>query len=425
MAKTVLITPRDPLIFRDGRPFGSSLTTRLHVHTWPFPSVTAGAVRTHAGKELNSFDKATLNRIDIRGPLLYCDNTLYVPAPRDAVMVEGHGDKKELCRLLPQQLQANEGSDLPFAMWPLMLPEEKRLSKNGNEYVWWPLSLAEKWLINPGQVKAEELENQCLKELPLDERTHVAIKPDTGAADPAQLFSTRGIDFMRKKKCADRKCPEYDYCSDRKCPSRDMPFQLALRVNRADDIDFSSAIPLGAERRLAILSDEKNVPENLWNYPENIQKKLTSSQFIRLQLATPAIFNKGWYPDWLTETNDAGRLTGRVPHSDGVEVELCAAAIGRYAPISGYTYGKSKAPNDGESTQSIYVNVKATKKMVPAGSVYFFKVLQGNAAALAKELWLHPICGQSYFHPQPGKARTDLGADGFGLALWGVWQPNN
>ncbi len=409
MAKTVLITPRDPLIFRDGRPFDSSLTTRLHVHTWPFPSVTAGALRTHAGKELNSFNN--VNRIDIRGPLLYCDNTLHVPAPRDAVMIEGHDDIKELCRLLPQKLQSDEGSDLPFAMCPLMLPEGKRLSKDDNEHVWWPLSLAEKWLINPTQVKAKDLEDQCLKELPLDERTHVRIDPDTGAADPSKLFSTRGIDFMYNK------ATEMEKRQGRMRLSHH-PLQLALRIDRSEDIKFFGPIPLGAERRLSEMSvplpDEKT--ESLWDRPDKIAAALTAfdkqTNYLRLQLATPAIFNKGWYPDWLTETNKNAPLTGEIPRSGGIKVKLVAAAIGRYIPISGYGYSEGKP------------GIKATKKMVPAGSVYFFKMLHGNAASLAK-LWLHPICGQSYFHPQSGKARTDLGADGFGLALWGICQPKN
>jgi CRISPR-associated protein Cmr3 len=53
---------------------------------------------------------------------------------------------------------------------------------------------------------------------------------------------------------------------------------------------------------------------------------------------------------------------------------------------------------------------KALRRLAPAGSVYFFDVVTGDARQLAENLWLEPVSDS---------ARE--GREGFGLALWGVW----
>ena len=49
------------------------------------------------------------------------------------------------------------------------------------------------------------------------------------------------------------------------------------------------------------------------------------------------------------------------------------------------------------------------ERMVPAGGVYFYQVVEGDAADLA-ESWLRPVSDD----PQDRR-------DGFGLAVWGTW----
>jgi CRISPR-associated protein Cmr3 len=48
---------------------------------------------------------------------------------------------------------------------------------------------------------------------------------------------------------------------------------------------------------------------------------------------------------------------------------------------------------------------------VPAGSIYFFEVRQGDGAALA-DRWLQSVCDDEQDR-----------RDGFGLAVWGTWNP--
>ena len=41
------INPRDPLIFRDGRPFHADASVKASTMAFPYPSTIAGAVRNH------------------------------------------------------------------------------------------------------------------------------------------------------------------------------------------------------------------------------------------------------------------------------------------------------------------------------------------------------------------------------------------
>jgi CRISPR-associated protein Cmr3 len=70
----------------------------------------------------------------------------------------------------------------------------------------------------------------------------------------------------------------------------------------------------------------------------------------------------------------------------------------RWIPISGWSYEKNTR------------GIKPLRRMVPAGSVYFFKVMGGGTdKSIWERLWLRSVCGGQY------------GNDGFGAALWGAW----
>jgi CRISPR-associated protein Cmr3 len=116
-------------------------------------------------------------------------------------------------------------------------------------------------------------------------------------------------------------------------------------------------------------------------------------------LATPAIFSKGWMPGWL----DSETLEGILPSlKDGkkFKLKLISACTERWRPISGWSAeAKSRGP-------------KVIRRMVPAGSVYFFEAENAEAAGyLAENYWLESVCDI----PQDCR-------DGFGLAVWGVWE---
>jgi len=81
----------------------------------------------------------------------------------------------------------------------------------------------------------------------------------------------------------------------------------------------------------------------------------------RLYIATPAIFRKGWLPSWIDENS----LEGTIHTSNGrIQLKLLTASIGRYKSIGGFDMAK-KTP-------------KEMYRAVPAGSVYYFEIIEGT-----------------------------------------------
>ncbi len=111
-------------------------------------------------------------------------------------------------------------------------------------------------------------------------------------------------------------------------------------------------------------------------------------------LATPLPFTQGWLR---VEEETVKSIIGTPPGSN-VELRLVSAVIGRWQPISGWSIenGKPQRP-------------KPLRRMVPAGSVYFFEV-QGKITAGLADLWLNSVCDDEQDR-----------RDGFGLSLWGTW----
>jgi CRISPR-associated protein Cmr3 len=107
-------------------------------------------------------------------------------------------------------------------------------------------------------------------------------------------------------------------------------------------------------------------------------------------LATPAIFRGGWKPGWLN-----ARLEGTPPGSK-VTLKLVGVSNGRWQAVSGWSLAPPPGP-------------KPIRRMVPAGSVYFFERIEGQSATLA-DCWLQSVCDE-------GQEKRD----GFGLAVWGIW----
>jgi CRISPR-associated protein Cmr3 len=121
-----------------------------------------------------------------------------------------------------------------------------------------------------------------------------------------------------------------------------------------------------------------------WECPDEIKDALTKTERVRLILATPAIFRHGWKPDLVNG-----------PLKD-VGLTLVGVCMGRWKAISGWSLAPPRGP-------------KPIRRMVPAGSVFFFTCEQGAAAGLANH-WLQSVSDD----PQEQR-------DGFGLAIWGTW----
>ena len=141
---------------------------------------------------------------------------------------------------------------------------------------------------------------------------------------------------------------------------------------------------LGGERRIVFWRQAK---VELPACPAEVRQQIVKQRRGRLVLATPALFERGFLPTWVLN------------HPSGVKLRIVAAAVPRPAHISGWDY-KKKMP-------------KPTRRLAPAGSVYFFEITDGDEQAIEQfiaSVWLTPI--------SDGEQER---RDGFGVALLGTW----
>jgi CRISPR-associated protein Cmr3 len=398
MSVVLQLTPHDPLIARDGRPFGAGQGNRMRGLPWPLPSVVAGSFRTALVKATPGLDFSgdmpeRLLKIAVAGVFPVHAGQLYLAAPNDCAW----DDKTEkVHRVQPIQLQAGEGVDFPDAaqgIMPVRLTAEQATEdfKAKNPPEWWPLSKYQEWLTSSAkQYPSDWFSPEFFSSPRQAMRDHVALDAGRGAAAEGNIFATANLHVTHMPrfgvKLDDDKIPFSD---------RFVEVTLSARVTIPDDepalkLDnkFKLWHPLGGERRLVHWKPCQQTVTG-WDCPQSIRDALANTSHVRMILATPAIFAGGWKPGWLND-----QLEG-TPPGCAVKLKLVGVSNSRWKAVSGWDLVKR--------------DPKAIRRMVPAGSVYFFTCERGAAAKLA-DLWLKPISDDD-------RARRD----GFGLALWGTW----
>jgi len=387
MPRYLELTLRDPVIVRDGRPF--SLGQRMRSLDWPYPSVLAGSLRSLLGKqrEGGTFTEDTvreLKAVEVAGPLPARRGVLYFPPPKDMV-VRGNDGSRTPFVLRPQGVGEGEeeGVDFPVKGLQPVLPTRtpEREFKPAPTPAFWSLGKMQEWLTMVDPPEGWEAtpapgKGGCgyLDAPKQDDRTHVKIEPETGAHDEGMLFRTVGLALDREVTLSAR-------------------VEAVIGFGRALT-DLSGLHPFGGERRLVHWHSTPDTPQG-WSCPTAVVKALTGACHLRMVLATPALFDGGWKPGWLGDG-----LTGRPPVEGAPELTLVGVCIDRWRPISGWSLERGK------------VGPKAIKRLVPAGGVYFCTTTDPLAADTVRRMWLQSVC-------DCGQDRRD----GFGLAVWGIWEP--
>lgn len=366
-----LIEPLAPLVIRSGRPFDGQ--AGADAARFPPPSTLAGALRTaHAettGKPLNP----DLAAIPVTGPLLVMLDdagkvvSILAPKPADALYFrDANQSVAQLVRAEPASMPENEGMDLPGGLLPVQLADSP-VGKPASGPRWWAWDdLA---AFRGGETPALADIQARGWTPPEDElRTHVAIERVSQAAENKKLFQTAGLAFTPGAQ------GKGGYPQGR----------IGIIGGIAGEI-AQGVITLGGERRLSAIAPA--LGDILPAMPANLPEAIRRTGGLCLTLLTPALFAGGWQPD----------LTGEPLSGAGLKLRLRAAALERWLPHSGWDLAQWRP--------------RAGRKMVPAGAVYWFEVLEASDEALGT-LWLAPVSD----HEQDRD-------DGFGLAMPHAWTP--
>jgi len=378
------ITPHDPVIARDGRPFNAGAGNRMRPLPFLYPSVLAGSLRTYLGKAVDPlFPPAVVNQLratSVHGPLLADAQQLYLPRPADVLFSP---DASSLHRLLPTEIGDDCGTDLPaIAGLPVMPhPPPDDNFKPGPVPAFWSLKNYTDWLTTcslttlPGPKPDEYAGRGYLRSLAHDVRWHVQIKADTYAAQDQRLFLTAGLALP----------PDMGFIA-----------RFDSEVSPAFIPGFS---PLGGERRLAWW---ESGGDELWACPSAVAQSVRSAKRIRLILATPGLFRGGWLPGWLENEEP-------IPGTN-VRVRLRGACIDRWRAVSGYSLDRSQGKRR--------YGRKPIRRLVAAGAVYFLERIDHdtNESFPVESVWLKPVSDLGQ-----GEDVHRGAADGYGLALWGTW----
>lgn len=370
MSVYLSLEPRDTVVARDSRPFGGGSGRKMRSLPFLYPQLPAGVLRTLLGKMSGwTFDDPqvrALLAVSCHGPVLEREmgkeSELWFPRPLDLVMNEGG----ERFRLRPGRVSGVAAGPAGLAETPI-LEGAKEEFKPARVPAFLPGSCVAEWL--SGKTPALPKEALDKKPLAAEERVHVSLNAETGAAEDSLLFVSSGLRFGAE-------------------------FRMSLRVESSEPVlasqltKLSECHPMGGERRLAFWRTNPRTPKG-WQCPDDVRAALANSKGrVRMMLATPGLFSKGYLPGWLAGED-------RVPGTN-VRLRCVAAAVDRWAAISGWSYErKSFGP-------------KAIRRVAPAGSVYFCDVVEGKAADLA-QCWLQPVSDE-------GQDRRD----GYGLALFGI-----
>jgi len=396
---TLLLSPNDPVIARDGRPFGAGAGDRMHTLPWPLPSVVAGALRTALVKAAPNLDfsgdmPGRLLDIEVAGVFPVAGGEIYLPAPMDALAEPERdgGGIRTVHRLVPQDNPG--GCDFPddLRLRPVMLSAEQSEKdfKPAESPAWWPIRAVERWLLGKG-VRFDE---SFLCSPQRETRYHVSIDPRLGVAAQGRIFATSALNVSYM--------PRFHPCDEsshkRKFFERFAQISLTCRVTVDENLlghlrRLNGWYPLGGERRLVHWRVGDEGESRLWDYPAELRSALGNAEKIRMVLVTPAIFERGWLPGWL----DDRTLEGTPPFGNAPAMRLLGVVSGRWEAVSGWSLARPVGP-------------KPVRRAVPAGSVYFFERLDGEEGFPFETAWLRPV--------SDGRQERN---DGFGLAVWGTW----
>jgi len=362
----IKITPLDTLFFRDGRPFTSGDDNWAYNIFPPLPSTVYGAMRTAYIAQrggLSAFMQGEMKdaigtadgpgAFAIRGVFVVQGYNLLVPAPLDT-LIHRHKNGKRL-----GVLRLEEG------IGPMI--DNLWLSHRLNEPGWEEVEIPDKVFIEQFTLKdylsggkgpfTFVRQNELIKR---EDKIGIERSRQTHTAAEGMLYQAGMLRLVNN-------------------------VALAADYTGLDDFPQSGIMRLGGEAKAARYEEAPQFGQ-LGLGPDELRKLWKADSVIKLYLATPAIFKKGWLPEGIDE------MTG-IWEIDGISLRLLTAAVASPINVGGWDLAHRRP--------------KPMHKAVPAGSVYYFKVEKGDIESVIKKF--------------NNKNISDVNSEqGFGLAFMGV-----
>ena len=364
----IKITPFDTLFFRDGKPFNMGDETWTDGIFPPYPSVFYGALRTlyfanHIDefKKVNTEEDPTKN-LKIKNIFYRIHGCNFYPIPLDLVEIKS---KKQTNT--PEKEYGKE-YEREYEVVNLKISEQKIISSKDEKlnmlYYDDEVMGLDDGVISKGDLHeylAGKLENATAEKISdnIKKESKISIKKDRlkGNSEDGKLYR---LDLLR--------LVDFDICVE---------FE-------GIDIPDRGYLKIGGENKAAYYM-------RIDKYP-GISSKLKDGKF-KLYINTPAIFKKGWLPEWVNSSTYEGNFKG-------INLKLITAAVGRYNLIGGFSMkDKNGLPYP-----------KPMRRAVPAGSVYYFETDEKDMDKI-----VNTFNGVSI-------SEFDTSKEGFGICYVGGWK---
>lgn len=334
------IKPVDDYFFRSPVPFeAGGETTVLHSIFPPLPSTFAGAFRKLVIDRQNSSSSL---KIGWNG--LMTDGKISFPMPRDLYRTK---QKKDLTWLVkPKGLINKKLSNFPLD-YRMNLNEKSDKKEKIQVIPYMQEDMMQAYLnADAGELTCVDLSAGLIR----SRRLGIAIDKRSGVSKNQNLYTIEGIRPQEN-------------------------INLAVEV-QGDLISFQGVLKIGGEAKLG---DYNRTDRQI-----NVEPPTGASRYFKLYLATPAIFRNGWLPGWIDEHTQVGYFKSR---KKAVKLKLISACVERSVLCGGFGSVKTE---EGK-IENLPVEMRYA---VPAGSVYYFKLLEGTYEDAVK--LFHQKCISDY-----------------------------
>lgn len=360
------LKPLDTLFFRDGRPFTMEEDTWANVIFPPLPPTIYGALRTvyiaHNGG-IGEFKKegarypvgSAWDGFLLRGLFLEKDGEICFPLPLDLVKDKESSDNIATWTSLKHNLPFASSNVTGATLFPDSVenagtPENSYLDE---------ISLAD--YLNLRKQKFYFLkEDRFIKTEP---KVGIKLSRTTGIAQEGHLYRVGTVRL--KESCT-----------------------LLVDIKVPVGLPDRGLMRIGGEGKAAAF--EKVEKHFLPCLDEQVKATIKNTGRFKLYFATPAVFPNGWLPGDCSE-NEFQWVKGLLPEYGKCKIKLLAAAVGRPVYIGGWDLDTQKS--------------KPMRLGIPAGSVYYFELLEGEVEQLIATLH--------------GKNISELAEQGLGLVFMG------